>query len=139
MIKVHPGELKKAWVACCSIVDKAMKTHFIKCDFCAWIESELQSLIAKLGDDADGIREKLRTDKEIHRVLVANERAELDDAGYRSMVYPYVLWTLIADGATQRNFVLPKLRKRMPKELANKELFCTKLYGMFLYGWGGQT
>jgi hypothetical protein len=27
MIKVHPGELKKAWVACCSIVDKAMKTH----------------------------------------------------------------------------------------------------------------
>ena len=44
--------------------------------------------------------------------------------------------TFIADGATQRNFMLPKLRKRPPKELATKELFCSKLYGVFLYGYG---
>ena len=52
------------------------------------------------------------------------------------MLYPELQATLIADGATQRNFMLPKLRQRTPKELAMKTLFCQKLYGVFLYGYG---
>ena len=36
-----------------------------------------------------------------------------------------------------RNFMLPKLsRKRLPKELARKNLFNSKLYGVFIYGYG---
>ena len=48
------------------------------------------------------------------------------------MMYPTQQWTFLADGATQRNFILPKLRRRMPKELARKEMYATKLYGVYL-------
>ena len=82
------------------------------------------------------LRDEIRNAIAEHKAFVAMERAELDDAGYRSLLYPMMLWTLIADGATQRNFVLPKLRQRWPKELARSTFFASKLYGVYLYGYG---
>ena len=127
--------LQACWRSVGSIVDKAMKSH-AKCSFCSLCDSQLCSLIGKVDAISVQKRAKLRQDLADHRKLMADERGELDDAGFRSMVYPVQQMTMIADGATQNNFMLPKLRKRKPKELATKALFCSKLYGVFLYGFG---
>ena len=128
-------DIKLAWMSISALVDKAMKTHS-KCDCCAWYGSRLFGLQGKVDLISCGERASIRREEALHRILCANERGELDDAGYRSMMYPTQQWTFLADGATQRNFILPRLRRRMPKELARKEMFATKLYGVYLYGYG---
>ena len=127
--------LQKAWQSMATLVDKTMRSHS-KCNFCAMICSQRATLIGKTSEGHVTQRKELNEASAEHRKLIAMERAELDDAGYRSMLYPELQATLIADGATQRNFMLPKLRQRTPKELAMKTLFCQKLYGVFLYGYG---
>lgn len=134
-ISVGVKTLVKAWRSVASLIDKTMKSHS-KCDTCALIDAQLRSLVGKTDEASTTLRKLLLEKKAAHRKLMASERAELDDAGYRSFMYPLLQLTLIADGATQRNFMLPKLRQRLPKELATKELFCSKLYGVFVYGYG---
>ena len=128
-------DIKLAWQSMSNLVEKAMKTHS-KCDCCAWFGARLFGLTGKVDHLSCAERDMIRREDALHRVLCANERGELDDAGYRSMMYPTQQWTFLADGATQRNFILPKLRRRMPKELARKEMYATKLYGVYLYGYG---
>ena len=125
----------QAWRSVAHLIDKAMKSHS-KCDICARFDAVLCSLVGKTDDATVQLRKELRKLKAEHRKLHAIERSELDDAGYRSIVYPAAQLTLIADGATQRNFLLPKLRARTPKCLATATLFCSKLYGVFIYGYG---
>ena len=134
-VSIDRQMLSKAWRSLAYLVERAMKSH-AKCDLCALIDAQLCSLIGKHDPISIGIRIQLRCDKQLHREMIAFERGELDDAGYRSIVYPELQMSLIGDGATQRNFLLPKLRKRAPKELATKSLFASKLYGVFLYGFG---
>jgi hypothetical protein len=136
-VSFHPSRqtLQKAWQSMATLVDKTMRSHS-KCNFCAMICAQRATLVGKTSEFHVKQRKELGEASAEHRKLVATERAELDDAGYRSMLYPELQATLIADGATQRNFMLPKLRQRAPKELATKTLFCQKLYGVFLYGYG---
>ena len=75
--------LKKAWQSLGSLVDKTMKAH-AKCDACAYFDAQLASLVGRPDEDAVELRKALRTASRVHRQLMAVERAELDDAGYRS-------------------------------------------------------
>lgn len=134
-ITVSRETLQRAWRSIAALVDKSMKSH-AKCDHCSFLASQLAQLIGKPGEDYVKLREQIRAALRAHRVFCATERAELDDAGYRSILYPQLQATFIADGATQRNFMLPRLRKRLPKELAHRNLFASKLYGVFVYGYG---
>ena len=69
----------------------------------------------------------------ILRVLAEHEehhlsaRRQLDDAGLRACISPNQQWTIVVDAATQRNFQLPKLGKRLPKSLAGRPFWEYKL------------
>ena len=135
-LAVDRRQLQMAWKCMGSLIDKTMKSHS-KCDDCAWYDSQWSAVIGRTREEFVTLREKIKEAKIAHRKLCADERGELDDSGYRSIMYPPLEATAIADGATQRNFMLPKLsRKRLPKELARKNLFNCKLYGVFIYGYG---
>ena len=132
---VDRRKLKEAWMAMASFVDKAMKSHS-KCDDCAYHDAQWASVIGDTTQHGINTRTILRSAKVCHRALMGTERGELDDAGYRGIVYPPIQLILMADGATQSNYMLPRIRERLPKELARTTLFNCKLYGVYIYGYG---
>jgi len=125
--------LRTAWKTCLSAVDRSLKSH-AKCDRCALLASKYSSLIGKTDAESHYTRGEVQKAKLAHQSVMAAEREVLDDAGYRAILHGQTQWTLIGDGATQRNFQFPKLLKRAPKCLAQASLFCTKLYGVFSFG-----
>jgi len=127
------SSLRTAWKSCIAAVDRSMKCH-AKCDKCSLHAALYCSLIGKTDARSNYQRGECQKAKIAHQTFCAGEREVLDDAGYRAILHPNSQWCLIADGATQRNFMFPKCLKRAPKCLAQKDLFCTKLYGVFAYG-----
>ena len=125
--------LRTAWKSQASIVNRTMLTH-AKCDTCSLMASKHASLIGKTDPKSTDIRTELKKAKIAHQNFCAAERDVLDDAGHRAIMHRSEQWTFIADGATQRNFQLPKHNGRTPKSLHQKDLFCSKLYGVFGFG-----
>ena len=127
------SSLREAWKTVTEAIDRKMKTH-AKCDMCSLQASAYDGLIGQTTQEANHQRGKIQQAKLVHQTHIANERAVMDDAGFRAIAHPESQWTVIADGATQRNFQLPKLQRRSPKSLAQSPLYCSKLYGVFGYG-----
>jgi len=113
-----------------------MKSHS-KCDECVRYSSLLAGMVGKVDGASNANRAAIRELSSNHMLEMGEERQDVDDTGYGSMVFPASGLALIGDAATQNNFILPKIpRTRMPKEMHRKPLFCSKLYGVFMYGVG---
>ena len=52
-----------------------------------------------------------------HEGMHLGSRSELDKAGFHAFTAPREMWTVMADAATQRNFMIPKFKFRVPKKL----------------------
>lgn len=128
-------QLTRAWRSMKHIVEKSQCSH-AQCDLCAMLASESAALSGKTSPDDVRDRADLAEKKNDHKLFVAVERTELDDAGYAAIFYPDTTWTIIADAATQRNFELIRLRGRVPKELDNRANWRSKLFGTYAYGDG---
>ena len=91
-----------------------MKTHS-KCSICAHGDTMLERLRGNNTEWAVTERERIRRVLAEHEEHHLSARTVLDDAGLAAITNPKRQWTIIVDAATQRNFQLPKLSKRMPK------------------------
>ena len=65
-----------------------------------------------------------------------NDRTELDNAAYMATVNKFLVWCLLVDGATQRNFVLPKFKCRPSKNMAGNPEWNFSLMGVYAFGFG---
>jgi len=125
--------LKIAWKAEVRLKEKKTLTYS-KCDECKRIDIIVAELKSKTGADAAQQRKFAQKCMADHKEKMFVERAVLDDAGLRAIVKPRTMWTFIVDGATQKNFELPKFLGRRHKSLSKCEFFKFKLMGVYSYG-----
>ena len=127
--------LRRAWKLETRLKEKRACSHS-KCVLCSDLCSRNERLNGVKGEAA-----KLERTF-IHRSMVEHEgkhlasRMELDQAGLQATVDPHHMWTLVADAATQRNFLLPKFQFRTPKDLARRPFWSYKLMATYAYGYG---
>ena len=107
-----------------------------KCSVCSMISQRLSAIFGMKCRAAMQERENLLRAQELHEGLHLGRRYELDDAGYMSVTDPRKMWCLIADAATQANFLLPRFLRRKPKDLVGKPFWGYKLSAVFCYGYG---
>ena len=127
--------LKRVWKLEKRLKEKKACSHS-KCDNCSKIDKGLVEINGVNTTTAKFTRACLFRAKQEHEEQHLSQRMDLDQAGLKAMVDPRHMWCIIADAATQRNFLLPKFQHRTPKKLANKPLWSYKLMGTYAYGFG---
>jgi hypothetical protein len=127
--------LKRAWKLEKKLKEKKACSHS-KCNICSKIDTGLANLVGVNTPAAKEERQHLFRARTEHEEQHLSQRMELDQAGLKAMTDPHYMWTILADAATQRNFLLPKFKHRTPKQLANKPLWSYKLMGTYAYGFG---
>jgi hypothetical protein len=127
--------LKKAWAMEERLKEKKACSHS-KCNICSQIDKNMDAVCGVQGDVARTARENNQRAQREHEEMHLSARTELDNAGLRAFVEPRAMWTILADAATQRNFMLPKFQFRVPKKLANRPFWSYKLMATYAYGYG---
>ena len=134
----QPGSqsmLKRVWKLEKRLKERRAKSHS-KCSTCSGIATKEERLKGVNTEQAKRERIFIRHLHDEHETMHLGAREELDSAGLQSMVNARHIWTICIDAATQRNFELPKLTARTPKELAGKPFWGFKLMATYVYGDG---
>ena len=103
---------------------------------CCKVETDLLRLLGKTDAISVQARAKLLKGMQEHEKIHLAARQELDDAGLQAVCNPRMMWTIIVDAATQRNFNLPKFKGRMPKAFTKLPFWEFKLMCVYAYGYG---
>ena len=127
--------LKRVWRLETRLKEKKACSHS-KCSTCSKIAAQLQALFGVKGDLADTTRGFLLRARGEHDELHLGRRHQLDDAGFLAYTDPKKMWCLVADAATQANFLLPRFKCRKPKDLVGKPFWGYKLSAVYAYGYG---
>ena len=108
-----------------------------KCGICSAIDAKF-ALCRIPPLTADKKRDFLLTEagQKLHEANHLADRAVMDDAGYMATVNPNIIWCLLIDAATQRNFCLPKKPWRTPKHLGSYPDWNFTLMGVYAFGFG---
>jgi hypothetical protein len=94
---------KRLWKAEQRLKEKQACSHS-KCQKCFEIDSELEKLRGLTTEGAKARRKDLLELRQLHDKFQRGERQEFDKACLTAIKYPRDMWTMIVDGATQRNF-----------------------------------
>ena len=127
--------LKNVWKLETRLKEKKACAHS-KCNICSKADTILDSLRGVNTEAAKVSRANAQRAIAEHEEMHLAMRTELDAAGLQSFTDPRSKWTLLADAATQRNFMLPKFKFRTPKKLAGKPFWSYKLMATYAYGYG---
>ena len=127
--------LKKAWKLETRLKEKKACSHS-KCNICSKIDKNMDDLVGVNTTDAVELRKMNARAQVEHEGMHLAPRTELDKAGFVAFINPRECWTLLADAATQRNFMLPKFKFRTPKKLAGLPFWSYKLMATYAYGYG---
>ena len=122
--------LKRAWKVETRLKEKKACSHS-KCNICSTIDKNMDALRGV--NTAAAVRERAwnqRAQTE-HEKMHLMPRSEMDQAGFQAFTAPREMWTLLADAATQRNFMLPKFKFRVPKKLAGRPFWSYKLMATY--------
>lgn len=106
------------------------------CRSCQQLADAWSAACAMKGRVGKEQREKVRKALQIHESNHMGERSVVDKHCFIALVEPQRVWTIMADGATQRNWRLPRMTGRPSKELVNAPFFNFKLFGTFAPGYG---
>ena len=127
--------LKRAWKLETRLKEKRACSHS-KCTTCSRLSAMLEKLVGNNSAEAKNQREFIRRAMVEHEEFHLAMRMELDQAGLKAAVDPRFCWTITADAATQRNFLLPKFGFRTPKDMARRPFWSYKLMATYSYGYG---
>ena len=127
--------LKKAWKLETRLKEKKACSHS-KCNICSKIDTNMDALRGVNTVDARQARVYNLRAQEEHDRMHLGSRSELDKAGLHAFTSPPEKWTILADAATQRNFMIPKFQFRVPKKLAGRPFWSYKLMATYAYGYG---
>ncbi len=100
--------LKRVWKLETRLKEKKACSHS-KCTLCSVGDKLMDALKGKQGAWVKVERANLQRAAKEHDAQHLGSRAELDKAGTKAFTDPREMWTVLADAATQRNFMLPKL------------------------------
>ena len=127
--------LKRVWKLETRLKEKRACSHS-KCTTCSRLSASLEKLVGVNCAEAKNEREFIRRAMVDHEEYHLAMRMELDQAGLKAIVDPRFCWTITADAATQRNFLLPKFSFRTPKDMARRPFWSYKLMATYAYGYG---
>ena len=127
--------LKRAWKLETALKEKKACSHS-KCNICSTIDKNMDSLRGVNTAVAVQHRAWNQRAQTEHENMHLGSRSEMDKAGYHAFTAPTEMWTVLADAATQRNFMLPKFKFRVPKKLAGLPFWSYKLMATYAYGYG---
>ena len=127
--------LKKVWKLETRLKEKKACSHS-KCDVCSGHDKKMDELRGVNTPEAVRDREYIRRAQVEHDKQHLGMRSQLDEAALEAYVSPADMWTVLADAATQRNFMLPKFKFRVPKKLAGRPFWGYKLMATYAYGYG---
>ena len=127
--------LKNVWRLETRLKEKKACSHS-KCNVCSKIDSNMDALRGVNTLKAQNDRDNNRRAQAEHDEMHLGSRMELDTAGLHAFVNPRHMWTILVDAATQRNFMLPKFKFRVPKKLAGRPFWSYKLMASYAYGYG---
>ena len=127
--------LKKVWKLETRLKEKKACSHS-KCTTCSTIDTSVDSVRGVNTQRANAIRDFSARAQAEHDKLHLGSRSEMDAAGLHAIVEPRHMWTVLVDAATQRNFMLPKFKFRVPKVLAGRPFWSYKLMASYAYGYG---
>ena len=136
---VPPGNkrmFKKLWKAQDYIKEKKMLANS-KCTICARGDKLILEYSAPPSTPEkrmflDLCMKKLAEHERDH----LNDRSVLDEAAHMASVNKLLIWCLLVDAATQRNFILPKYKCRFPKNMAGNPEWNFSLMGVYAFGFG---
>ena len=127
---------KKLWKAQDLIKEKKMLANS-KCNICAKGDDLILKWSAPPSTPAKreflALCIKKLAEHERHHL---NDRSVLDEAAHMASVNKELIWCLLVDAATQRNFILPKYKCRFPKEMAGNPEWNFSLMGVYAFGFG---
>ena len=126
--------LKRAWKQEIRLKERVSKSHS-KCDTCSTIDAQLYSLRGKKTQAAKEEFANLQRARREHEESHLRDRAVLDTAGYRAILEPSNIWTILLDAATERTMTLPRLKRRA-KLFGTRPFFKQKLMAAYAYGYG---
>ena len=105
-----PGrtKLKQLWKEQRELVERSASAH-AKCDRCSDLSELAKKCIGKMGTTAGKVllSEQHKYLEQQHETFSETERKQLDMAGLTAIRFPDLIWTIIVDAATQRNFGAP--------------------------------
>ena len=127
--------LKRVWRLETRLKEKKACSHS-KCNICSQIDANMDALRGVNTGPATRQREFNQRAQAEHDALHLGSRTELDTAGLQGFNRPRDIWTILVDAATQRNFMLPKFKFRVPKKLAGRPFWSYKLMATYGYGYG---
>ena len=120
-------EFKKAFVH-----DSGESAHS-HCDECNRLKDGIK-MFSALPEKCREFKDELKD----HKLNVAIERQEMDDAAARSILSPWEVLTIQVDAATQSNFMLPRVAGTRTKGSAAWTRLKQKLFGTFAFGAGAR-
>ena len=101
-----------------------------------FFDKQLHDLKGQTGPEAQALREKLKRLAIEHETEHLGDRAVLDEAGFLAYTNPRLIWCIMCDAATQRNFELPKFGFCVPKSMGKPVNWKFTLMGTYAYGFG---
>ena len=120
-------EFKKAFVH-----DSGESAH-CHCDECTRLKAGIK-MYSAVPEKCREFKDELKD----HKLTVAIERQEMDDAAARSILSPWEVLTIQVDAATQSNFMLPRVAGTKTKGSAAWTRLKQKLFGTFAFGAGSR-
>ena len=96
-------KLKQLWNEEADLVEKTASAH-AKCDRCSELADFGKKLYNRNTAESRRLREQHKYLEEQHDLFSETERKELDVAGLMAISKPLLMWCIIVDAATQRNF-----------------------------------
>ena len=126
--------LKTAWKQETRLKERVSKSHS-KCNICSTIDAQLYKLKGMRTAEAKQTSANLQRARQEHEESHLRDRAVLDAAAYRAILEPNIIWTILADAATERTMTLPRLKRRS-KSLSSMPFFKQKLMATYAYGYG---
>ena len=134
-----PGDhsmFKRLWKEQTYIKEKT-KLANAKCPICSNIDACLYKFSRPPRTDDNkyflGLTQKKAEEHERDHLI---DRAVLDDSAYLATIEPDMVWCLLVDAATQRNFQLPKYGFRTPKGMEKYPDWNFTLMGVYAFGYG---
>ena len=127
--------LKKVWKLEKMLKEKKACAHS-KCNICSTIDRNMDALRGVNTPEARRKRLFNQRAGTEHEGMHLGSRSELDKAGFHAFTAPREMWTVMADAATQRNFMIPKFKFRVPKKLNGRPFWSYKLMATYAYGYG---
>ena len=103
------------------------------CDECSRLKDGIK-MYSAIPEQCREFRDELKD----HKLNVAIERQEMDDAGARSILSPWEVLAIQVDAATQSNFMLPRVQGTKTKGSAAWTRLKQKLFGTFAFGTGSR-